>query len=77
MTIADEDIVDAIADYMRECRAAAVGGAWRIIVARLRDHYGTKLVDRAVDRYMRALRQETRMLRRQVRQARADWMKRQ
>jgi hypothetical protein len=57
----DEDIVEAIASYMREARAAAVPGAWRIIVARLREAYGGKLVDAAVHRYARELRQEQRL----------------
>jgi len=73
----DEMVVEAIAAYMRDAQAAALPGAWPIIVARLREAYGTKRVDRAVSRYMRELRQENRSLKRQVKHARAAWIKRQ
>jgi hypothetical protein len=72
----DADVIAAIAEVLRASHAAAVPGAWRIIVERLRQHYGVKLVDRAVRQYERALRQENRSLRRQVRHARAAWIKR-
>ena len=39
-------VVEAIAAYMRDAQAAALPGAWPIIVARLREAYGTKRVDR-------------------------------
>jgi hypothetical protein len=51
----DDDVIDALASYMRESRAAALTSAWPIIVERLREVYGRRLVDRAVQRYMRAL----------------------
>jgi hypothetical protein len=73
----DEDVIDALADYMRESRVAALRGAWPIIVARLSDRFGRRLVDRAVYRYMRELRRENRSLERQVARAKADWLKRQ
>jgi hypothetical protein len=68
----DKDIVASIADFTRQCRVAALPCAWRIIVARLRDAYGRRLVDRALRQYERGLRQENRSLRRQVRRARED-----
>jgi hypothetical protein len=79
----DEDIVEAIASYMRDARAAAVPGAFRIVVDRLREAYGRKLVDRALRQYEKALGRERRRLKqqnthleKQVRQARAAGMKR-
>jgi hypothetical protein len=83
-TPTDEDIIAAIAETLREAHAAAVPGAFRIIVERLRQVYGTRLVDRALGQYERALRQERRRLKqhnrhleRQVRQAKAAYLKRQ
>jgi hypothetical protein len=62
----DADVIEAIAEVMRESRAAALTSAWPLIVDRLREIYGRELVDRAVQRYMRALRQENRLLERQL-----------
>ena len=61
--------------------AAARPAAFRVIVDRLRERYGTKLVDKALLQYEREMRAENRRLkqdnRRLERQARAEWMKRQ
>ena len=59
----DDDIVEAIAEYFRDAKSAAVPCAWRIIVERLSEVYGTRIVDRAVHRYMRALQQEKKIAR--------------
>ena len=76
-----EDIIDALAEYLRESHAAARPAAFRVIVDRLRERYGTKLVDKALLQYEREMRAENRRLkqdnRRLERQARAEWMKRQ
>jgi hypothetical protein len=76
-------IVDALVEHFSDGCAAARPLAFRIVVARLRDRYGAKVVDRALREYERALRQhqralrrENRSLERQVARARADWMKR-
>jgi len=73
----DADIIASIAEYIRECHAAARPGAFRIVAERLSDRFGRKIVDRALAQYERALlqerrrlRQENRRLERQVRQAR-------
>jgi hypothetical protein len=75
-TPTDQDVVEAIADYMRECHTAALPAAFRLVVGRLRERYGRKLVDRALAQYTRALRRENRSLKRQVKHARAAWIKR-
>jgi hypothetical protein len=72
----DEDIVMAIAEVMRGSHVASLPTAFRIVVGRLRDVYGRRLVDRALRQYELALRQENRSLKRQVRLARAAWIKR-
>jgi hypothetical protein len=76
----DADVVEAIAETLRDSRTAARPGAFRVIVDRLREAYGRRLVDRALGQYERAMRQEQRRLKRenrrlerQVRQARAAW----
>jgi hypothetical protein len=73
----DEDIVEAIAEYLRSCRAVSWHHASVIVLKRLSVVYGEKLVMKAGARYGRELRRERRSLKRQVARARADWLKRQ
>jgi hypothetical protein len=75
-TPTNDDVIVSIAEVMRSCHVAAVPNAFRIIVERLRQHYGRRNVDRALRAYERGLRQENRSLKRQVRQARAAWIRR-
>jgi hypothetical protein len=72
----DDDIIAAIAEHFREAKSAAVPGAFRIVVARLRDRFGCKLVDAAVHRYARDLRLEQQALRRENRELRLAHRKR-
>jgi hypothetical protein len=47
-TPTDEDVIVSIAEVMRSCHVAAVPNAFRIVVERLRQHYGRRNVDRAL-----------------------------
>jgi hypothetical protein len=62
----NEIVVDAIVDYLIGMRHAARRVPLQIVVARLRDYYGHKLVDQALVLYERHLKRENRLLRRQV-----------
>jgi hypothetical protein len=70
-------VIDALADCSRDGSEAARPGVFRIVVERLHDRYGRRLVDATLRQYerallqqQRALRQENRALERQVARAR-------
>jgi hypothetical protein len=62
-------IINALVEYFHEVRAVSQP----VVVARLCETYGPEIVHRALHRH---LRQQNRSLKRQVRQARAAWIKR-
>jgi hypothetical protein len=66
----DPVVVEALVDVMRENRSCS-------IAQRLHDVYGREAVAAAHRQYHALLRRELRMLRRQVKQARAAYLKRQ
>jgi hypothetical protein len=77
-------IVEALAEHFRDAHSAALPAAFRIVVERLRDRFGTKLVDRALQQYEKAmgrerqrLKRENRRLERQVARARAAYLRRE
>jgi hypothetical protein len=75
--IEDHMVIGAILDYFIESRAAGHGRrAWRIVIERLSERFGVKLVKAAERLYARELRRERQSLRRQNERARA-WLRRQ
>jgi hypothetical protein len=70
-------IVEALAEYLRESHAAARPGAFRVIVSRLRDHYGVRIVDAALGLYERETRLERRRLKQENWRLERQWLKRQ
>jgi hypothetical protein len=70
-------IVEALAEYLlHDMPQANIRGPLTLVIERLRQRYGRKLVDRALRAYERELRRENRSLKRQAKHARAAWIKR-
>jgi hypothetical protein len=75
--IEDEMVIGAILDHFIEYRCAGHGRrAWQVVIERLSERYGAKIVKAAEQLYARELRRERQALQRQNRQARA-WLRRQ